>query len=355
MTTIQVQRKTELRSIIAICKIWVEEERLDVLWLLNNYENSDLFTKGEMQSVQKYLRNYFGFVDSEGSLTNYARSQRDKEKTIFRVPESGIYKLFLFSDPYESKEYPVGFEREGKYASNDVKDGYNFEEYQSIQNRVFTSWSIDQSGKFQLNFIKDKSVRFPQIIKDQTLSANIKLEIKEEGNRYNVYTNNKKFEYTQNHFEYLDFDTVCKQLISDWDSVLKSQRITFTNAKEIDAQFNFKRSLSIESVLPFSSENNDDSLYKITITNIPLIPSDENEAKEWMTYLLKEELKKEVVHLTFARVKEILYALFQRTGMDKHYQQVVENYNISELLHDLQEDDSTLYWKIRMAEDLIMR
>ncbi len=353
MIEIIANRKIELYSIVAISKVWVEDDRPDILWLLQNFSNSNIFSQGESNTLHQYLKNYLKMVDDEGNLNDFANELIRKEQTNILIPESGIYEFILFDDIFTNKTYPVHFIRHTRFSRKDLtEEGRDLTNYKSFENISFTSWNQDQT-KFKIQFITSHRVQFPVVLDRKTITGQIKIVISDKEKSLGIKVYDQNLTNKQLNIKILELNEVCKYIIPDWDERFQSQRISFDEAKKFDLHYDFRRNYKENAPLPFKSID-DENLYSINIKNIQLIPSNNEEAIKWSLFLLEHQLKTTETYISSKKLNEVLDKIINDTPIGIAFPNLSRLLSINQLIDDYREENPSLYWRVKVADDLLM-
>jgi len=349
MIEIKATRDIELKSFIAIAKVWVEDKRPDIVWLLQNYNNNDYFSEGEQNTLKQYLSKYLKLVKGD-YLTDFSEQLIEMGKTKILVPESGIYEFIIFEDPFTRRSYPVHFIRHTRFSKKDLlQEGKNLTNY-SLYENTFSSWHPKYS-RCKIEFIKGKNVEFPQILDRGVYKGQVSFHLKQDYSSLRISVYDEKLTFTQEKVNYLDLDSVCLLLIKNYDEIYHAQKVTFYEVIKLKSQYDFIRHIEIKSTLPFRNID-EPSLYSIKISNLRLIPSDFNNAVQWGEFLLRGKLRETDAYVSSKKVMELWRKILEDSPILEVFPNYFEEISIDELLLRLYEDEVELYWKIVIADDL---
>jgi hypothetical protein len=353
LAKIQANRNIDINKIIAIAELRVEEERKDVTWLISNYQNDEIFSQGESDTLKQYLKSYFKLINDDGILTKDAQIALKNNNSKILVPEQGMYEFILFNDPFKSDIYPIHFLRQIKYSTKDISaDGESYSNFSNLENRRFETW--DKSNlKFEIKFIKESSVRVPKVIEGSKGRGIIKFTINENEKTLNISVPDLKLEYSEKNVSYLNLETICEKIIPNWDQTLKCQKMSFKDAEKLNIHFSLQNSIEVDGVLPFSYVD-DENVYNISINNIQVLPLNNTEAEKWVIYLLENKLNQHYDYISIGKLREFAKEIIENTKIDLGYPDFHEEIDYTKFLEDCKKNNENLFWRIQVAEDLLL-
>ena len=335
---IEMERNMNAERKEFVANLKIVQHRPDIQKILQKGELSDLPTR-----LKDYLK-HLELEDEEGHVT--ADGEKAKKTGYVSEKEYGQYEMWEIKNDSWLKTRPIALRR--------IYPGKNSKELEStwskVSNQSFNSNEIYDFNKEDNTELSSIDIR---AIRSQSQKKSIKLTFTADSESSffkgtvegSLPWTGKMNSPSSIHIEYLlpeKIEGILPLLLNDYDSEKNALRVSIPeNEKEI---------ASMRRNETFSSRdiNNYGKFEKITISELLLIPNDENTAKEWIRKLM-------LIHWNGK------YVSAEQSIADQEYWFQKEEFNSfnlsvdsgSSLLNRIRKENNTVYWNVAAMQDLI--
>ncbi len=361
MVEIRAVKKIGFERIYALLDIYSKENRPDIRWLLQNYNNRELFHEGEIRTFKKLLVELYGVLTMDGDLTEQGRALLEGKDGVF-VPGHGVYELVLYYDFIKKQYLAIDFDLLKETNARSLKGDKDFEPYQDLEDVEFTTWRKDDPTVFKLRFIRGDSVPTPRIEKRATIDGEVIItatlneknsqciEIKSDPN------SGRNYYYVDNNFDKLDVDRLLLE-IDEWDPKRRGILKNFSEIRDeepiIINTFETSYEFPTERQLYFLDDVEDDDLYTVEVNKIPVIPRTLQDAQEWTLFLFLEKARKfQKKYVSLESLRQELSNDLGSTPLMEHYPKAITSLSDHELLKHLFNNNKEAYYRVQAMRDL---
>lgn len=351
MVTLSAKKKVEIRHFTSVLSLRIIETRPDLQWLLRNLERTGL-SSGEQTNLRAYLESLGLWRDKGPTPLGEETIQTGRAP----VPELGVYELYYIKD-FALGIIVIHFERTQAKSRLDEAPEV-FQEFSPFEGRKFVSWKADPAVvSFFVEFERQPNEP-PRVIRRSDLPAEAELLTDEKGGtRWKVSGSGFAKELPCEDFQ-LAQNMV--RLVKHWDSSLSAQLVDFDEVKTNPVILaEFRRTVRPDGIrhLRFA-QGEDPADYTVEVHDVDVLPASIDDAKRWLTTLLREDLTAEAAFVTVDHVEKAEKAILAKSPLRRNHSSLYVT--PEEFLTLLEKEGGRgpapeaeiLYWRIRATEGL---
>lgn len=269
---VTLSKNIELNSAQAYLRFQKEELREDIQEYLNGKKHFESLIE---KRIKDYLKN-IGVFDEQYQLTKLGSAVKDSGRMF--VSEEGKYQIWFTQNDSFFKNKILYFRRLSPNAKDEIRnqitldskghfllptDENKFTKLNLVSDEIHGNLN-GSNDQIHFSWVWDNLEKSHYIFSGQLGKSKRQTNIKSE-----VIPSDK------------DIQKTISEILSDWENEQKRYSIRFNG-------------LSEQMLTTFEDKNYTSKWngFDVQIQNLPLIPYDKSEAKQWRDWLLNEELKK---------------------------------------------------------------
>ncbi|MCY3412091.1 MAG: hypothetical protein INQ03_10710 [Candidatus Heimdallarchaeota archaeon] len=317
---LEARKSIKMNSIIIPATLNIEQENSeDIIWLLQNYNNDQIFNDGEKRNLINYLKNDLNLLNNNNSLNSDAKMIIDGQSNVF-LPEHGIYRLTIMNfSPYRNNEI-VKYSRISKTSSKDYYD--ELTNFTDFQNKEHLIWNSSYKERVRIDFIKFENVDTPKYSLSHDSTCNITIEALEDKciMKFNAPSENLNYEINLYTF---NLNLNLTNLLNEWD---EDHQAILTGFDELSSQEkdNFVTQMKFDNESLYFDHDEIIDDFNIELADIPLIPRDYEVAIDWFNYHLKRKLKNITTLLRNDDLQYVIRDLYRNISIFNRFENLDE-------------------------------
>ncbi len=313
MIEFNANKAVEIKCINAIAKVSFKEKRPDIQWLLENY-NKNTLNSVEIKSLEDCLENYFELIKN-GKLTS---DGKDTLKTgyVFE-PEYGLFQIYYINEPVLQKKHTIFIERirPERKMTETISSLESFNELEG----EWDSWNKDNPFTFRLYFEHNQS-NPPAIIEKPSIEAKLQI-ISEKAKKFlvKIISNDNRFLYQDDISSNFSLDPNLSNLFQNWDKDYECLLMKYQDVNDMTQKLHFLTYKEINGCDLDFNWGKDNGNYNVKVSNLPILPAELHDAKEWLFDLIKEGIQDKKEYFTSNFLKNEENKILEKSPLKKKY------------------------------------
>jgi hypothetical protein len=333
----------EILSFSAVITLKVGEVRPEIASYLDGERD---WLSHEEQSIFEslYLEAYLG-IYKNGQLTLEGQRIRDTGKVF--IPEHGLYELHLINNNIFRKKKIINFKRKKPTRQITGKHTDSFDSFHEYEGHYFTTLDKEKI-EFSVNFHVNRSNQVPHVIWNNEIRGQVTINSGSmTGTSLHLQYNHKH--YTDHNYKKFNLSSNMHHLLETWNSETESAEKSFEELT-LEEKDSFQTGLSTTEPIILNDEI-DSAKWRIEIQNVPLLPKTQNDAKQWLEYLLTKQLKNEKSYFTHEYIETIQKQILEKTPLIQKYPNLwISGKSFHQTLANR---SSTIFTDVQTAQDLL--